>query len=375
MNSVRSKLLIFNFCQGLIISGAILLFLYVLGWNLSSLLLGAGAGIVVALLSGYFFFNSLTKILVFLLEVTEGLINADLSLEIQKKEYGWKELSQLADNIRRVAKGINKWFKVVSEHTDHLTAASEKIISGSEQVSAGSQDQAEQVQQLLFSIEEMSRVSNENAGKAQYVADFSRNAVKTARSGDAVVLRVSESIDSVNAKIKELSQRSQEIVKFLKLINEIAAQTDLLALNAAIEAARAGEYGRGFAVVAEEVRKLAENASEATKEINDLVENIQSSIGESVQAVSLGLEQTNQAKEAFNSIMKLIENMEEVISGIASTSRLQADETEKMVQAVHSISTVAQEAAASSEEVTAVVHDLDALSEGLRKLSGMWKFS
>ncbi|MEW5919938.1 MAG: methyl-accepting chemotaxis protein [Bacillota bacterium] len=336
---------------------------------------GAGIGVIITLLLGYFLFKSLASVLELLMNLTDRLIKADLTLQIEKKDYHWEELNQLTENFAKVAKGVRKWFKVVADHTDHLTGASAKIISGSEQVSAGSQKQAEKVQHLLLAIESMSRVSAETTGRAQDAVSISRNSVQTARDGDKLVLQVSESIELINTKISELNQRSNEIVRFLNLINEIASQTNLLALNAAIEAARAGEYGRGFAVVAEEVRKLAENASLATKEINDLVITIQASIKESVSAAAKGMENTKQVKEAFISIMKSIENTEKVIANIALSSREQAEKTDHIVYVIQSISTVAQEAAATSQEVTAVVHELDTLSEGLRKISEMWKFA
>lgn len=375
MSSVRGKLMLFNVIQCLITAGAILAILYTMGWSLVNFLMGAAIGISLSIFLGYFPLASLSRVINILIEATDKLIKADLRIQMESKDYGWKELTRLAENIRKVTKGVNKWFGIVKEHTEHLANASEQIISGSEQVSAGSQDQAEQVQQLLFSIEEISKVSNDSVEKAKVAASVSGKAVKTAREGEEEVLKVSQGIDSISNKIEELSQRSREIVKFLKLINDVASQTNLLALNAAIEAARAGEHGRGFAVVADEVRKLAENTSGATKEINELLKNIQSSIDETVQAVATGLEQTAKVKESFRAIVELIESTEKEITSIAEASKNQAERIENMVQAVHSISTAAQEAAASSQEVTAVVQELDTLSEELKKIANMWKFA
>jgi len=309
-----------------------------------------------------------------MLDKTDKAIKADLRENIPEGEFGWGEINTLANNVRKVLKGVHKWFLLVHDHSIALEKSNEQLNMGADQVSTGSQEQAIQVQRLSQVIGELTSMSEQSATKARQAMTCAGETECTVRLGRESVEKVMGAMDEIDRKTSSLAQNSAKIEQFVQLIENIASQTNLLALNAAIEAARAGEQGRGFAVVAEEVRKLAEGSANATHEIIQLVTDIKKFTGESVNAVRQGLELTGEVREAFNSIAVKITEMAQIIEKIATNVDKQASTTEEMANSTRSISEVAQEAAATSEETFATVQELAEDADKLKEVANIWKF-
>lgn len=374
MKTLRAKLTVVTTCLALassVITGVVLLSG---NGSLPFLVAGIAAGAVLAGILCFVLLGPLDNILAVVIDRTNNAIKADLRENIPEKDFGWGEMNTLANNVRKVLKGVHKWFSLVRDHTVALDKAQVQLNMGASQVSQGSQDQAVQAQVLLQGIEELAAMSEQSADRARQAMTTVRETDHTATLGRESVEKVIGAMHEIDQKTSSLEQNSAQIGQFVQLIENIASQTNLLALNAAIEAARAGEQGRGFAVVAEEVRKLAENSASATQQIIQLVNDIQKSTLESVEAVRRGLALTGEAREAFNSIASQVTDTVLMIEQIAATAEKQASTTAEMVSSTQSISAVAQEAAATSQETFATIQELTVLADKLKEVAAIWKF-
>ena len=186
---------------------------------------------------------------------------------------------------------------------------------------------------------------------------------------------ISNAVSSTGKQVDELGKRSNEIGRIAAVIDEIADQTNLLALNAAIEAARAGEQGRGFAVVADEVRKLAERTTTATKEIARMIEAIQLETHSAVLAMEEGTRQvkqgvaaTNQAGEALQGIIRKSEEVGDMITMIATAATEQSSTTEEVKNSMEQISRLVEASTIGTQQSAKACQDLSGLTSNLRNL-------
>jgi methyl-accepting chemotaxis protein len=335
---------------------------------------GVTAGVILSAAAVYVLLKPLEEVISLLLDRSGKAIKGDLRENIPDRNFGWCEINILGTNIRKVLKGVHKWFSMVHEHTAALERATGVLNTSAGHVSKGSQEQAMQVQVLLQDIEKLASMSEDCAHKSELAMNAAKNTENMADSGYHSVEMVVAAMNEISIKTSTLEENSAKIEQFVQLIENIASQTNLLALNAAIEAARAGEQGRGFAVVADEVRKLAVNSAQATGQIIQLVTDIHKSTGESVIAVKRGLSLTGQTKQAFENITARIMETATLIETIEATSNRQAATASAMVGATQTIAAVAQEAAASSEESFAVTEELSRLGDKLKEVASIWKF-
>jgi methyl-accepting chemotaxis protein len=271
--------------------------------------------------------------------------------------------SQISKTVQQVAQGTNQQ----SEATSRTAKSMEQMSRAIQGVASGAQEQSKAAASSSNLTNQISEMVRQVAGNADAVTRDSAAAAKAAREGSNTVSSTIDGMRNIQAKVglsarkvEEMGQRSDQIGTIVETIDDIASQTNLLALNAAIEAARAGEHGKGFAVVADEVRKLAERSSSATKEINGLIRGIQKTVAEAVQAmnegateVENGVTMANEAGKSLNNILSAAEAVFTQAEQAAKGTQRMSVLAEQMVAAADTVSSIIEENTASSEQMSA----------------------
>ena len=309
--------------------------------------------------------------------------NLTVQLETEKDD----AIGRLFDGFNKAVSNIRGLFVQVQQAVEMTSTAAVEISSATEQLAAGSQEQSVQATEVAAAVEEMSSTIIENARNATTTAEASAQSGTIARSGGQIVVQTVEKIREIAEvvgqsaeTVEQLGKSSEEIGEIVAVIDEIADQTNLLALNAAIEAARAGEQGRGFAVVADEVRKLAERTTSATKEIAQMIRTIQSETEEAVtamrhgrQEVAAGIELADQAGTSLTQVVAKTENVVDMINQIAAASEEQSSTSEQISRSVEAISSVSNQSAEGISDIARTVDNLNTLTNNLHTLVARFK--
>ena len=235
-----------------------------------------------------------------------------------------------------------------------VTTSSSQVASASEALAQGSTEQASAIEQITASISDVAARTNKNASQANEAAQLMEQAIENVKKGNAEMQEMVLAMGDINTS-------SESISKIIKVIDDIAFQTNILALNAAVEAARAGEAGKGFAVVAEEVRNLAAKSAAAAAETAELIED-------SIRKVGAGTKIANDTAEALGEITTVVEKSETIVANIAEASNYQATAIAQIDQAIDQVSQVVQTNSATSEECAAASVELSNQAGRVREM-------
>ena len=274
-------------------------------------------------------------------EWLEHIANGDLSIDVTPRG----ENDRIGHAVVGMLRKLGGMFTDITQSTLQVSNGSRQIADGAQSLAQVSTEQTESIHELSGSLAEIAEMTKENAGKAEKAAVLAESIRDRAEKGSC-------QMDELIHAVKEINQASNEIIKVIKVIDNIAFQTNILALNAAVEAARAGYHGKGFAVVAEEVRNLAARSAEAAKETSIMIMN-------SMEKTSLGSKIADETAGSLTEIVSGINESNQLVTEIAKASEGQSQGLEhinhgfdRVAQTVSLNTATAEESAAASEEMS-----------------------
>lgn len=290
-------------------------------------------------------------------DVLQEMSNANLTVSMKGDYKG--EYAKIKEAINHTADSFNQMLNEINSAAQQVASGSKQISDSSVALSQGATEQASSIEELTASLEEISSQTKLNAGNANKANELAGNAKSNAVHGNTQMKEMLKAMDEINVS-------SSNIYKIIKVIDDIAFQTNILALNAAVEAARAGQHGKGFAVVAEEVRTLAARSANAAKETTELIEG-------SIKKVEAGTKIANDTAEALDKIVDEVEKAANLVNDIAIASNEQATGIDQINQGIMQVSQVVQTNSATSEEGAAASEELTSQADILKEMVGKVK--
>lgn len=282
--------------------------------------------------------------------VLAGVSEGNLSVEVSSEFKG--DFIELKTSINNIVASLNTVLSDINIASEQVAVGTRQVSDGSQAISQGATEQASTIEELTASISEIASQTRDNAANADKANALSTAAVESAKRG-------SEQMEALENAMKAIDEASSDIAKIIKVIDDIAFQTNILALNAAVEAARASVHGKGFGVVAEEVRNLAVKSAEAAKQTAALIEG-------SVKKTDAGTKLANNTAKELSGIVEAVERAAKLVSGIAVASNEQATAILQVDRGIEQMSQVVQQNSATSEEAAAASEELSAQAQLLK---------
>lgn len=335
---------------------------------------------IIAVITGFGISLNITRSMSSIIKRLKKVAEGDLTVQMKTKgrsEFAMlnRHIADMIENTRKLIVEVDEIVDVVNLSAKDVEGVSGKleqssngILEALEEIDVGVSQQANDAQDCLTQMDDLSKVIEdvtEDIGKTASNSESTKEVVvKSISTMEELSDQTKDTIE-ITSKVKDdvrlLETSSTEIKKFVAIIADIAEQTNLLSLNASIEAARAGEAGRGFSVVAEEIRKLADGSRQAAEEINKVVEIIEKQTGDTVETakkaekiVEKQAETVGATKEAFHKIYCATEEVIESVDNVKVKVKGMNKERAGTLEAISSISAVSEETAASSSNVFSI---------------------
>lgn len=281
----------------------------------------------------------------------------DMTQEIQSEYKG--AFISLKDSINTIIGSMNNMLLEIQRSADQVATGTSQVSNGSQTLAQGTGEQASSIEELTSSIIEVSAQTQQNAANASAANELALVAKNSASRGNEQMRDMLRSMDEIN-------ESSSNISRIIKVIDDIAFQTNILALNAAVEAARAGIHGKGFAVVAEEVRSLAAKSADAANETTIMIEG-------SIKKVEQGTKLANETAAALSEIVGNVDKASVLVGDIAVASKQQATSISQINAGLEQVSSVVQSNSATAEESAAASEELSGQAELLKTLAAQFK--
>lgn len=289
--------------------------------------------------------------------ILDEISNGNIALSIDQEYLG--DFVAIGNSLNHIIESLNRTMGEIRTCGEQLSESASSLASGAQCLSQGSAEQTSAIDDFLSSLSTVSELTSQDGENAEKVTGLSQMAWKAVEESDSQMKEMS-------AAMQEIELSSQEIAKVIKIIEDIAFQTNILALNAAVEAARAGAAGKGFAVVADEVRNLAAKSSDAA---NSTV----AMIGRSTKAVANGASIVDATAQALQAVGENVRSMNEILSRIGESTAEQARAFTRMTTAAEQISSVVHANSAAAEQNSAASEELSNQSENLKMLVQQFK--
>ena len=284
--------------------------------------------------------------------VLGGISNGNISMEIEREYIG--DFGEIKNSLNQILNSLNDTVGQLHRCCAQVRAGSDNLASNSHTLAQGSTEQTAAVEAFKMSLDKVASLTRQDGENAAHVKQISGQAWE-------VVVKSNSQMDEMVHAMGEIGASSHEIAKVIKIIEDIAFQTNILALNAAVEAARAGETGKGFAVVADEVRNLASKSAEAASATAEMIEK-------SASAVEHGIQVADATVQSMKQVGDNVQSMAELLGNIDQSTNEQAEAFANMVNSVAQISDVVHANAAAAEENSAASREL---SEQARIMESM----